>query len=321
MHISTTSYIFLFTFTILYFSSYAPRLPKIGETLHGHSFATGFGGKGANQCVACAKLGAKCSLIAKVGNDIWGDKYLENLKNCNVNVEFVEKVKDNTGIAQITVLDSGDNQIIIIPGANKSLSVNDVNRAANHLNKAAVLVCQQETPLDATIEALTKFKGISILNCAPAFENTPNELLTLPTFLCVNESEAALMTNLNIKTLQDAKIAALKLLEIGANSVILTMGKDGAIFSQKNENVYHIPTKKIEKVIDTTGAGDAFIGSLAFFFSKFNHLPITQQIGAACEIASLSVQRTGTQSSFFLISEVKEIIENVENNVYPVHEL
>jgi len=299
--------IIVFGSAIIDMICYAPRLPKAGETLHGDKFATGFGGKGANQCIAAARLGAKCTLVAKLGNDTWGEKYLNNLKKHEINVDYIKMVEDNTGIAQITVANSGENHIIIVPGANNSLLAEDFNRAIKDLSDVKVLLCQQETPINATIEAIKHFKGISILNCAPALDHTPKELIQCPTFLCLNETEASLMTQLSVQNLEEGKLAVLKLLEMGANSIILTMGKDGAIYSNKRDKtVFHIPTVKIDKVIDTTGAGDAFIGSFAFFQAKYPNIPTTQHIGAACEIASLSVKKLGTQSSFHSISEIEE---------------
>lgn len=177
--------------------SYTPRLPKPGETLHGNSFQTGYGGKGANQCVAAARQGSRTALVAKLGADSFGGDYLRQLIAEGVNVEHVQQLEgQTTGVAQIAVSDGGENNIIIVVGANNSLSSSDVTKAQSLFDQAKVLVCQLETPVGATETALKAFKGLSILNAAPAMENTPRVLLQLASIFCVNETEAALMTGM-----------------------------------------------------------------------------------------------------------------------------
>lgn len=192
--------IFIFTKN----KSYVERLPKAGETLHGHKFANGFGGKGANQCVAARRLGAKTAMVAKLGSDSWGQQYKEHLQREGVNVEFVKQCEgESTGIAQIAVSAEGENHIIIVTGANKKLDNRDVKDAKELFDSAKVLLCQLETPLPGTLAALQAFKGISILNAAPALKDTPMEVLEAASILCVNETEAALMCHLNdIQTLE-----------------------------------------------------------------------------------------------------------------------
>ncbi|XP_036319094.1 ribokinase-like [Rhagoletis pomonella] len=294
--------VLVFGSAIVDFVAYADRLPKAGETLHGHKFVTGYGGKGANQCVAAARQGAKCGMIAKLGDDAWGANYLKQLQAENVNVDYVEQCKgETTGIAQISVADSGENHIVIVVGANNLLSVQDVKRAKNLFDTAKVLICQFETPLNATLEALRSFKGISILNAAPALAQTPPDLIKGATIFCVNETEAALTTGCEqISTLEHAKTAMKKLLQMGANNVIITLGALGAVYVRGEEphTFIHVPAVRVEKVVDTTGAGDAFIGALAFNMARFNDLPWHQLIGAANRVAAYSVQHPGTQASF-----------------------
>lgn len=147
------------------FCSYASRLPLKGETIHGTKFVTSFGGKGANQCVAAAKLGGNTVLIARVGDDIWADKYIENLVQENVNVKYVKKTPDcSSGIAQINVADSGDNQIVIVAGANLKLSEEDVELAQDVLKTAAVVICQLETKWEIAVKAMKLCKGV-FTNC------------------------------------------------------------------------------------------------------------------------------------------------------------
>ncbi|XP_037934670.1 ribokinase-like [Teleopsis dalmanni] len=294
--------VLVFGSAIVDFISYVERLPRLGETLKGRKFATGYGGKGANQCVAAARLGASTAMIAKLGDDSWGNDYLEHLRQEGVDVEFTQQCKnETTGVAQISVSDGGDNCIIITPGANDALNGEDVSKAEKLFTSCKILICQLEVPVESTLHALQAFKGISILNAAPALQNTPIELLKSATIFCVNESEAALMTGAyEIVNLEQSKEALMKLQEMGANTVVITLGSLGAVYvkSDKKNEFIHVPSITVEKVVDTTGAGDAFIGALAYFMAKYPKSALHQQIGAACRIASYSVQYPGTQSSF-----------------------
>ncbi|EDV99996.1 ribokinase [Drosophila grimshawi] len=294
--------VLVFGSAIIDFICYTPRLPKAGETLHGHKFQTGFGGKGANQCVAAARLGSHTALIAKLGDDSFGQDYLRQLRAEYVNVEHVQPLPNQTtGIAQIAVSDEGENNIIIVVGANNALNASDVTAAAQFFDQAKVLVCQLETPIEATLHALRQFKGISIVNAAPALEETPGELLQLSTILCVNETEAALMTGMqSINSVGEANAAVERLIEMGANGVIITLGKLGAVCGTKQTQCEHVPAPHVppEKVVDTTGAGDAFIGALAHNLARYPKEALTVHIAAACQVASKSVQLPGTQASF-----------------------
>ncbi|CAD7086557.1 unnamed protein product [Hermetia illucens] len=292
--------VIVFGSAIVDFICYCPRLPKVGETLHGDRFSTGFGGKGANQCVAAARLGAKTAMIASLGDDQWGRDYLENLRKEGVNTDFVQLIQgETTGIAAINVSEGGDNQIVIVVGANNKLSAQGLKDAVKKFTEPKVLICQLETPVTETIEALKLFSGVSILNAAPAMKNAPQDLIRFASILCVNESEAGLMTGMEVSSVQDAKGAIKRFIELGANTVIITMGGKGAVYSEaKSRKVIHVPVESVAKVVDTTGAGDAFIGVLAYFIAKHPNMSMTQTIGAACEIASISVQHPGTQSSF-----------------------
>lgn len=288
--------------------SYVPHLPVTGETLRASRYQTGYGGKGANQCVSAAKLGSKTVLISKLGNDEWGDKYRENLEKYNVSTNYVETVNGkSTGLAQINVAENGDNQIVIIPGANDVLSAADVEKAQDVLDSSKVLVCQLETPLQATLVALRKFKnGISILNASPAPNENTLELFTLPTILCINQVEAAAMSKRAVPNIEEAKRAISNFLCLGCHTVIITLGKDGAIFASSAEpKPIHVKTPRVEEVLDTTGAGDAFVGALAHYLAKYPDLPLYRKVGGACQIASMSVQQYGTQSSYPLAKDLR----------------
>ncbi|KAH8400099.1 hypothetical protein KR215_007080 [Drosophila sulfurigaster] len=297
--------VLVFGSAIIDFICYTPRLPAAGETLHGHKFQRGYGGKGANQCVAAARLGSKTALVAKLGDDSFGADYLQQLRVEQVNVQHVERVPgESTGIAQIAVADDGENNIIIVVGANNLLSTDDVGNAKQLFEQAKVLVCQLETPVPATLEALRQFKGVSIVNAAPALAQTPPELLKLASILCVNETEAALMTGVaNISSISEATTATERLIDLGANTVIITLGKLGAVCAHKEagrlqSQYVAAPQVPPELVVDTTGAGDAFIGALAHHLARYPERKLVEHIAAACAVASKSVQLPGTQASF-----------------------
>ncbi|KAK2576297.1 hypothetical protein KPH14_005662 [Odynerus spinipes] len=283
------------------FTCYSSRLPKPGETICGNKFQIKYGGKGANQCVAAAKLGASTALVASLGSDSFAQDYLEILKKENVNASYIQIQKDkHSGVAHITVAENGENCIVIVPGANDSLSSEHVITSAELIKNATVLLCQFETPLDATLHALRIHKGhgLSIVNGAPAVENVDPEIFELCDIFCVNETEAEVITGVQPLTLSNAQEAIDILLSKGCNFVILTLGPLGAVYaSQSDTKITQISATKVQP-IDTTGAGDAFLGSLAYFKAYHPSLPTSECIRRACEIATKSVLKTGTQESF-----------------------
>lgn len=281
------------------FTSYCDRLPKEGETIHGTEFKTAFGGKGGNQCVAAAKLGGNTIFVAKVGSDSWGVQYVENLKSLKVNSKFVQVTPDSTtGIAQINVASSGANQIVIIAGANKFLNEQDVENARDVITKAGVVVCQLETSPEVAVKTLELCKGTSILNGAPALSACDSKLFTLPTIFCVNESEASVFINNPVHCLKDAENAIAILLSKGCNTVIITMGSEGSLLASKSSpGPKHIPTRSVN-CIDSTGAGDAFIGSLAYLIANKKEYSLEKCVQIANYVAADSVTRIGTQASF-----------------------
>ncbi|XP_018322186.1 ribokinase-like [Agrilus planipennis] len=279
------------------FVCYAPRLPKEGETIHGYKFNTNFGGKGANQCVAAAYLGGNTALIARVGDDLWGEKYIDHLKKTKVDTTFVKKTSNSaTGIAQITVSDTGQNQIVIVAGANTKLSVEDVKSAKELISSAEVVVCQLETSIDVAVETLTICSKISILNAAPSIKEYETKLLSLPTIFCVNEVEIEDFTGVTVNSLDDGREAVQRLLRKGCKSVILTLGSQGALYATP-DRIDHVTTPTV-KCVDTTGAGDAFIGALAYLLAHEKNSDILEIIKFACFAATDSVTRPGTQASF-----------------------
>ncbi|XP_001600273.1 ribokinase [Nasonia vitripennis] len=282
------------------FITYSSRLPKIGETLIGNKYEQGFGGKGANQCVTAARLGASTVFVTSLGSDSLGKEYLEKLKTENVDVTHV-KLQNNihSGIAQIIVTETGENVIVIVPGANALLSPKDVVEAKEKIQAASVLVCQFEASLEATLEALKLYKGhgISIVNGAPAVKSVHPDILKLADIFCVNETEAELITGIDHLMLKNAQDAVDKLFSLGCNTVIITFGAQGAIHaSQSQKKFVHTPAEVV-KAVDTTGAGDAFIGALAYFLAYHKDLPLEESIKRANKIAAQSVLKSGTQTS------------------------
>ena len=276
-----------------------PRLPEPGETVLGSRFTEGFGGKGSNQAVMAARLGAKVSVVVKLGRDSYGDKTLQNYQNEGIDTAFVGRVEGASGIALITVAESGENVISLAPGANSTLSPEDVEKAEAAVRGAAVLIAQLETPLDATLAAFRLAKRgatRTILNPAPAAE-LPAELLSLTDILIPNEVEAGTLLGRRVETLDDAREAAGALLELGPEIVVLTLGGRGALLAVADTGPQHIPVDPV-KVVDTTGAGDAFVGSLAYFLACQSEVLLSQAVTRACRLAALTVEKPGAQSSY-----------------------
>lgn len=279
--------------------SYAPRLPKIGETLPGSRFQMGFGGKGANQAVMAALLGASVTMVTKVGNDIFGKDYLNHYQQLQFDTRYVFMTEEAaTGVAPIWVDEgSGNNAIIVVTGANDLLSVADVEAAREALVGAQVVLCQWECALEASLAALriAKAAGVmTIFNPAPARAALPAEAYQLSDIFCPNETETELLTGQPVSTLEQATAAARILVERGARQVILTLGERGSLLVTATETS-HVPTTAVQ-ALDTTGAGDAFCGSLAYFLAAGQ--PIRRAMASANAVAAASVQKRGTQTSF-----------------------
>jgi ribokinase len=280
--------------------AYAPRLPILGETLSGSRFLVGFGGKGANQAVMAAKLGAQVSMVGKLGDDAFGRDYLENFRRHGVDTTHVGVSKDaSTGVAPIWVdEDSGNNAIIIVPGTNSLLRPADVEAARDVIAAADIVVCQWEIPLECVVTAfgIARDAGVTtVFNPAPAQPELPVELLARTDVLCPNETETELLTGLPVGTQDEAELAARALLELGAQQVVCTLGERGSMLVTGTDAVVHVPTQRVDAV-DTTGAGDAFVGSLAFFVARGLALP--DAMARAGRIATMSVLKPGTQTSF-----------------------
>lgn len=284
--------------------SYVPRLPVVGETLHGDDFQMGYGGKGANQAVMAAKLGADVTFIGKVGDDIFGRGMIENLEKSGVKTHHIHTTKDAlSGVAPIAVDADGRNSIIIITGANDLLTEDEIKLAKDTISGSSIVLCQLEIPIEITLAALQIAKSenvTTILNPAPGHEDLPEEFYALSDIVCPNESEAELLTGIPVDSLSSAREAAQWLIDRGSPNVLITLGDRGCLLVDEN-STEHFPAEEVV-AIDTTGAGDAFVGSLAFFLSKGKSL--RESITRANKIAGISVQRKGTQTSFPSASEL-----------------
>lgn len=282
--------------------SYVPRLPKPGETLHGERFAIGFGGKGANQCIVSSRLGAKTAMVAKVGNDTFGNNYIQNFRDNGVNIEHVSTTPEAaTGVAPIAVSEDGQNAIVIVSGANLKLTETDVQRSEGLISSARVVVCQLEIKPDVTITALKlakKHNVVTIFNPAPALAHLDPSFYVYSDFLCVNETEAEILTGIPVSCPNDSQKVISCLLERGCKAVIVTLGSQGSVFAtHENPLLCHIPATSVTAV-DSTGAGDAFIGALAFYLSTMPNLQLEDIIRRSGKIASASVELPGTQTSY-----------------------
>ena len=281
----------------------SPRIPVSGETILGGDFLMVPGGKGANQAVAIAKLGAHAILVARLGDDVFGHKSLENFKKEKVDTRYVTLTPDApSGVALITVDPAGNNAIVVAPGANAKLSPDDVYRAQSEICSAGAVVAQLEVPL-ATVQCaaeLAHHAGVTfVLNPAPA-QKLPPALLAMVTVLTPNEIEAEILTGVKVVDPESACKAADQLLEAGLKSAIVTMGAKGFLLAQGSRREY-IAAEKVN-VVDTTAAGDAFTGSLAVGVGQ-GHSLFDSAIFAN-RAAALCVTKRGAQPSMPTMEEV-----------------
>lgn len=284
-----------------------PRLPKAGETLAGHALHIGMGGKGANQAVAAARLGAEVALVACVGNDSFGADAIRQYQREGIDTTFVRQDASlPTGTAAIIVDDRAENCIVIVSGANAQLTPADVRGASSVIQQADAVLCQLETPLEATLETfrLARAAGkLTVLTPAPVID-LPGELLCLCDLCVPNRTEIEVLVGCAVNSHEDAHAAAKSLMSRGVKSVALTMGGSGAFIADETEAT-HIPIIKVEAV-DTTGAGDAFTAALAV--SLADGLTLPEAARRASLVAAITVTRIGTQSAFPNRAEVNERI-------------
>ncbi len=286
----------------------ADRLPAMGETVLGRSFALGPGGKGSNQAVAAARAGGEVHFISRLGMDAFGDMALETWTAAGVRPQITRHDDLATGAAFIFVdAASGDNAIIIAPGAAATISPADVDAAASVIAGADVFVTQLEQPLDAAMRglALARENGVAtILNPAPAAE-LPDAMLTLCDYLTPNETEAAALTGLPVADLAQAEAAAQALRDRGVGTVIVTLGENGALIVGP-DGARHVPALHAGDVVETTGAGDAFNGGLATALARGDG--IRDAVRFATATAAISVTRAGTAPSMPSLAEIEALL-------------
>ena len=277
--------------------TYTDRFPRPGETIFGREFSLGFGGKGANQAFAARLCGAEVAMVARVGDDLFGPATLENFRASGIDVSRVLVTPGvSSGVAPIFVEPGGQNRIWVVKGANDRLSPADVDAAAETLEKADFLVLQLEIPVETVYYALrfAREREIrSILNPAPG-QALDLAQVAAADYVIPNETEAEALTGIAVHTLDDAKASARKLLEGGVRRVIVTLGANGALYADA-DGMEHVAPFAVEPV-DTTGAGDAFIGSLACFLAEGSER--AEALRRANLYAALSTLGAGTQRSF-----------------------
>lgn len=295
--------------------SYVERYPKPGESVRGKKFQLHNGGKGANQAYILAVLGAKVDFIGAVGDDIFGEANIQGLKKVGVNTEGIIKIKDvATGTGSIAVDEHGENCIIVTLGANMHLTPNKAKEFEHLISKAYMIMAQNEVPQESNIEAfkLAKKHGVvTFFNPAPGLKDLDRSILPLTDIICVNENETEFITGLTLTTLDDFKKAAVKIVEdIGPKLTIVTLGPQGALVAQKKDSgeivVDKVDAPKV-KAVDTTGAGDCFCGSLAYFLTNRPDLSPVEAAKKAVEIAAISVTRAGPQASYPTLEELKKL--------------
>ncbi len=278
-------------------TTFSDTFPRAGETIFGKSFDLGFGGKGANQAVAARLCGAEVVMVAKVGNDLFGEATVKNFSSLGIDTTHVRMVDGvSSGVAPIFVEPSGQNRIIVVKGANDTLKPADVDAAASALQNVNVVILQFEIPLETvyyTVQFARKNKIRCIVNPAPAQSAQINQLIAADYFV-PNETEAEVIAGMPVHSIEEAKQCAASLLGKGFRKVILTLGARGSLIAEDGAAEV-IPPFPVEPK-DTTGAGDAFIGSFAVFLAE--GVPEREALLRANLYAGLSTMRIGTQKSF-----------------------
>ncbi len=281
-----------------------PKIPAIGETILGNKYNVGPGGKGCNQAVAIARLGAKVNFISKIGKDSYGELALNTLTKNKINTESVIQDENlQTGVAGILVdKNSGKNAINVIVGAPSTLKVAEIDRHIDIIKNSKIFLTQLEVPKDVTLHCLkiAKENGcLTILNPAPASEIS-KEFYNKIDYFTPNETEAEFYTGIKITNEKEAKLAADKLINLGIKKIIITLGEKGLFYSDGKEEIF-LKAYSV-KAIDTTGAGDAFNGGLAFGLSK--EKPIKECLELANKVAGISTTKLGAGDAMPFLKDI-----------------
>ncbi len=290
----------------------APRTPDEGETIMGSRFQRFFGGKGANQAVSGARLGGSVTMLGRLGADVFGNEQLQSLKDEGIDVRYITQDHHQpSGVASIILEEYGKNRIIVVPGANGAISRQDIDVAERAMKRADVVVLQLEIPLDTVAHAVKKAAQMGkrvILNPAPA------QMLDSSLFHCIsvitpNESEAKLLTGIDVHDKASARKAAKELLNRGVGQVIITLGS-GGVYGCSQRGEFHIHAHRV-KPVDTVAAGDAFSGGLAVALGEGRALLAAAKLANAA--AAIAVTRPGAQPSMPTRGEVEAYLRNEEN--------
>lgn len=285
----------------------ADRLPHMGETLIGRDFILGPGGKGSNQAVAAARLGAPVHMITRLGRDDFARMAVSIWKEAGVTTSVIETPESYTGCAFIYIDDrTGENTIIIAPGAARLITPADVEAHAGVIGSAAVFMTQLEQPIESARRGLEIARGHgvrTILNPAPGAA-IEDDILALADFVTPNESEAEALTGVKVVSIEDARSAADQLIARGAGMAIITLGEKGALLAMRGRSL-HVPAFPVAKVVDTTGAGDAFNAGLAVGLSRGMAVEDAVRFGSA--VAAICVTRPGTAKAMPTLEEAEAL--------------
>ncbi len=284
------------------------RRPQPGETVTDAELSTGSGGKGANQAAAAALLGASVSFLGRVGDDEFGEPLVRALEEKGIDTSLIERASGyQTGAAFITVTPDGENAITVAPGANRAITLEDVDAASGVIRGARVLVAQMEVPKEVVGRAAEVAAGGDtrvVLNLAPMFE-VPRELLERLDPLVVNEHEAAFLLGSRVEGVDGALSAAPELLSLGPGSAVITLGVAGAVIADSS-SATHIPAPEVE-VVDTTGAGDAFVGALAVKLAR--EASLEEAASYAVSAGAAAVTKKGAQGAL----PTPEVVEDLRD--------
>ena len=290
--------------------SFFGKIPKVGETILGKEFVVGPGGKGSNQSVAAGKAGASVDFITKIGNDDYGKMALKTYQETNVGTKNVFKSNEyNTGVAAILLdEETGNNAISVVPGAAGALTIADIDNAKDTIINSSIFLTQLEAPMDVVCYALKMAKEnnvTTILNPAPAAK-LDKEIFPLIDYFTPNETEASFYIDGEINTVEDAKKYATQILDLGIKNALITLGEKGVYFANKNANHFEPSLDLQNKVVDTSGAGDAFNGSFATALCEGKS--VNEAIKFANCYAGISTTRIGTANSMPSREEIDKIL-------------
>lgn len=278
-------------------------MPKAGQTLIGSNFKEVPGGKGANQAVAMARLGGNVSMIGKVGNDGFGQTLINALKNDNVNTKYIGIEDGPTGVALITVDKNAENSIVVAPGANFKVAVEDIDNNIDAIKNSDIVVVQLEAPLETIKYGLKKAKEAgkyTILNPAPAVV-LEDEIIANVDLLTPNETELEILSGIEINNEDDIKRASKIMIDKGVKELIVTLGSKGSLYINEEKSMFK-PAYKVNAV-DTTAAGDSYTGALSVAFANYKN--IEEAMDFASIVGALSVMKEGAQSSLPTLKDVE----------------